>query len=54
MLRKDILPNIKARDWIVLCKNNDRIILVNYKGEGYGLEVVSENDIDWDEYLKRK
>ena len=50
-LRKDALPNVKVREWIVLGKDNGRIILINYKSKGYALEVIKEGDVDWEEYL---
>lgn len=52
-LRKDVLPNVRVREWIVLGKDNRRIILINYRPKGHALEVVKEDDIDWEEYLKR-
>ena len=52
-LRKDVLPEQKVRKWIVLGKDNGRIILISYKPKGNALEVVKEDDIDWEEYLKR-
>ena len=52
-LRKDVLPNVKMREWIVLAKDNGRIILINYRPKGHALEVVKEDDIDWAEYPKK-
>ena len=54
-LRKDVLPNVKVREWVVLGKDKDngRIILIRYRPKGHALEVVKEDDIDWEEYLKR-
>lgn len=52
-LRKDVLPDAKVREWVVLGKDNGRIILISYRPKGHALEVVKEDDIDWEEYLKR-
>jgi hypothetical protein len=52
-LRKEVFPNIKVREWTVLGKDNGRLILISYTPKGRALEVVEENDIDWEEYLKR-
>ena len=53
-LRRDALPNLKIREWIVLGKNNGRIILIKYKQKGHTVEVVRDDDIDWEEYLRGK
>lgn len=50
-LREDVLPHVRAREWTVLGKNNDRVILIRYMPKGHALEVVKENDIDWGKYL---
>jgi hypothetical protein len=52
-LRKDVLPNVKAREWTVLGKDNGRVILIRYTPKGRALEVVRENDIDWEEYPRK-
>jgi hypothetical protein len=53
-LRKDVLPDVKVREWIVLGKDNGHIILINYRPKGHAVEVVKEDDIDWEEYLRGK
>jgi len=53
MLRKDILSNVKVRQWIVLGSDDDQIILVNYKNERYDLEVVNQNDMRFASERKR-
>ena len=52
-LRKDALPGVTAREWTVLGKNNDRVILIRYTAKGRALEVVKENDIDWEKYPRK-
>ncbi len=52
-LRKDVLSHVRVREWTVLGKDNDRVILISYTPKGRALEVVKEDDIDWEEYLKR-
>jgi len=52
-LRRDVLPEVAAREWTVLGKNNDRVILIRYTAKGRALEVVKENDIDWEKYPRK-
>ena len=47
-LRKDVLPEVTVREWTVLGKNNDRLILIRYTPKGRAVEIVQENDIDWE------
>ena len=53
-LRKDVLPDVKVREWIVLGKDNGHIILINYRSKGHAVEVVKEDDIDWEGYPSGK
>ena len=47
-LRKDVLPQLKVREWIFMGKTEGRLILVSYKAKGgHTLEVVKEDEIDW-------
>ncbi len=53
-LRKDVLPHVRVREWTVLGKENGRLILISYTPKGRALEVVKENDIDWEEYPRKE
>ena len=52
-LRKDVLPHVPVREWTVLGKNNDRVILIRFTPKGRAVEVVKENDIDWEKNEKK-
>ena len=52
-LRKDVLPDVTVREWTVLGKNNDRVILFRYTPKGRAVEVVKENDIDLEKYERK-
>jgi len=52
-LRKDVLPHVTVREWNVLGKNNDRVILIRHTPKGRAVEVVRENDIDWEKYPRK-
>ena len=52
-LRKEVLPEVTVREWTVLGKNNDRVILIRHTSRGRAVEVVRENDIDWEKYPRK-
>jgi hypothetical protein len=52
-LRKDVLPHVRVREWTVLGKESGRLILISFTPKGRALEVVKENDIDWEVYPRK-